>query len=85
MAQSYTTMVGTVGTGIWTSNDAGERWTRCRGMWNETQVFALTPIRRTLRWFLLALTTASTAATMVVSPSSPLPHPQRQGHLVRGV
>ena len=43
MAQSYTTMVGTVGTGIWTSNDGGERWTRCRGMWNETQVFALTP------------------------------------------
>ena len=43
MAKSYTTMVGTVGTGIWTSNDGGERWTRCRGMWNETQVFALTP------------------------------------------
>src|SRR5437870_10358282 len=43
MAKSYTTMVGTVGTGIWLSNDAGERWTRCRGMWNETQVFALTP------------------------------------------
>ena len=43
MAQSYTTLVGTVGTGIWTSNDGGERWTRCRGMWNETQVFALTP------------------------------------------
>ena len=43
MAKSYTTMVGTVGTGIWMSNDGGERWTRCRGMWNETQVFALTP------------------------------------------
>jgi len=43
MAKSYTTMVGTVGTGIWISNDGGERWTRCRGMWNETQVFALTP------------------------------------------
>jgi photosystem II stability/assembly factor-like uncharacterized protein len=43
MAKSYTTMVGTVGTGIWISNDGGERWERCRGMWNETQVFALTP------------------------------------------
>src|SRR5256714_15367930 len=43
MTTSYRTMVGTVGTGIWISDDAGERWTRCRGMWNETQVFALTP------------------------------------------
>jgi hypothetical protein len=43
MAQSYMTMVGTVGTGIWISNDGGERWSRCRGMWNETQVFAITP------------------------------------------
>ena len=41
MTQSYRTMVGTVGTGIWISDDGGERWTRCRGMWNETQVFAL--------------------------------------------
>jgi photosystem II stability/assembly factor-like uncharacterized protein len=43
MAQSYTTIVGTVGTGIWVSHDGGERWGRSRGMWNETQVFALTP------------------------------------------
>src|SRR5262245_16935776 len=43
MTTSYRTMVGTVGTGIWISDDDGERWTRCRGMWNETQVFALTP------------------------------------------
>lgn len=43
MATRYMTMVGTVGTGIWISNDGGERWNRCRGMWNETQVFAITP------------------------------------------
>jgi photosystem II stability/assembly factor-like uncharacterized protein len=43
MAKSYMTMVGTVGTGIWISNDGGEHWGRCRGMWNETQVFAITP------------------------------------------
>jgi photosystem II stability/assembly factor-like uncharacterized protein len=43
MAKNYTIMVGTVGTGIWISDDGGERWNRCRGMWNETQVFALTP------------------------------------------
>jgi photosystem II stability/assembly factor-like uncharacterized protein len=36
-------MVGTVGTGIWISEDGGESWGRCKGMWNETQVFALTP------------------------------------------
>jgi photosystem II stability/assembly factor-like uncharacterized protein len=43
MATTYRTLVGTVGTGIWFSTDAGESWSRCRGMWNETQVFALTP------------------------------------------
>jgi photosystem II stability/assembly factor-like uncharacterized protein len=43
MATTYRTLVGTVGTGIWFSNDAGESWSRCQGMWNETQVFALTP------------------------------------------
>jgi photosystem II stability/assembly factor-like uncharacterized protein len=43
MAKSYMTMVGTVGTGIWISDDGGERWSRCQGMWNETQVFAITP------------------------------------------
>ena len=42
-------MVGTVGTGIWISNDGGECWTRGRGMWNETQVFALTPHPRNLK------------------------------------
>ena len=31
MAQSYTTMVGTVGTGIWVSHDGGERWGRSQG------------------------------------------------------
>ncbi len=43
MVQNYMTMVGTVGTGIWFSDDAGESWNRCKGMWSETQVFALTP------------------------------------------
>ena len=43
MATTYRTLVGTVGTGIWYSNDGGESWGRCQGMWNETQVFALTP------------------------------------------
>lgn len=43
MTKNYRTMVGTVGTGIWISDDGGDRWTRCKGMWNETQVFALTP------------------------------------------
>ena len=43
MATHYRTLVGTVGTGIWYSNDAGESWDRCQGMWNETLVFALTP------------------------------------------
>jgi photosystem II stability/assembly factor-like uncharacterized protein len=43
MAKRYMTMVGTVGTGIWISDDGGEKWTRCKGMWNETQVFAITP------------------------------------------
>ena len=38
MTTSYRTIVGTVGSGIWISDDGGERWTRCRGMWNETQV-----------------------------------------------
>src|SRR5207244_12758165 len=42
MTTSYRTIVGTVGTGIWISDDGAERWTTCRGMWNETQVFALT-------------------------------------------
>jgi hypothetical protein len=31
-------MVGTVGMGSWISHADGERWGRCRGMWNETQV-----------------------------------------------
>ena len=43
MPKNYMTMVGTVGTGIWISGDGGESWSRCSGMWNETQVFALTP------------------------------------------
>ena len=43
MSKNYMTMVGTVGTGIWISGDGGESWSRCKGMWNETQVFALTP------------------------------------------
>src|SRR5262249_43989718 len=43
MTTSYRTMVGTVCTGIWISDDVGERWVRCRGMRNETQVFALAP------------------------------------------
>ena len=43
MSKNYMTMVGTVGTGIWISGDGGESWNRCKGMWNETQVFALTP------------------------------------------
>lgn len=43
MAKNSMTMVGTVGTGIWISDDCGEHWRRCSGMWNETQVFAITP------------------------------------------
>lgn len=43
MARSCMMMVGTVGTGMWISDDGGEHWRRCQGMWNETQVFAITP------------------------------------------
>ncbi len=42
MATDFTVCVGTVGTGIWTSGDGGKSWSRPKGIWNETQVFALT-------------------------------------------
>lgn len=41
MATEFTMCVGTVGTGIWTSDDGGKSWSRPTGIWNETQVFAL--------------------------------------------
>ena len=43
MAASYTALVGTIGTGIWTSDDGGESWGRSKGIWNESLVYALTP------------------------------------------
>ena len=43
MPSKYTALVGTVGTGIWTSADGGESWRRPSGVWNETQVFAIAP------------------------------------------
>jgi photosystem II stability/assembly factor-like uncharacterized protein len=42
MATEFTVCVGTVGTGIWRSGDGGQAWSRPQGIWNETQVFALT-------------------------------------------
>jgi photosystem II stability/assembly factor-like uncharacterized protein len=43
MAKEYSALLGTVGSGIWVSADGGDAWRRPNGMWNETQVFALTP------------------------------------------
>ena len=43
MAREYTALLGTIGSGIWVSADGGDAWRRPNGMWNETQVFALTP------------------------------------------
>ena len=71
MSKSYMTMVGTVGTGIWISGDGGESWSRCKGMWNETQVFALTPHPQNPKVIFAGATTASTAATTAGKPSSP--------------
>ncbi len=43
MSSSFTICVGTVGTGIWRSTDAGETWKQVHhGLWNESRVYGLT-------------------------------------------
>ena len=43
MAGSYTMCVGTIGSGLWVSRDAGDSWRRVmKGLWSESQVFSLT-------------------------------------------
>jgi len=43
MSKEYVALLGTVGTGIWMSADGGESWRRPNGIWNETQIYAITP------------------------------------------
>lgn len=43
MSKAYTALLGTVGSGIWMSVDGGDAWRRPNGIWNETQIFAVTP------------------------------------------
>ena len=44
MARDYTICLGTIGSGIWRSEDAGDTWSSVRqGIWNDSSVYALTP------------------------------------------
>ncbi len=42
MSNDFSVLLGTVGTGIWFSDDGGDSWTRPPGIWNETSVFSIT-------------------------------------------
>ena len=43
MAHDFTMCVGTVGTGIWRSEDSGDTWGQVRGdLWGESRVYGLT-------------------------------------------
>ncbi len=42
MSKDFTTLVGTIGSGLWLSSDGGENWRRVqKGLWSESRVYGL--------------------------------------------
>ena len=67
MARDFTVLVGTIGAGLWRSEDGGESWVRPKGSrprmpWSELQVFDVAAHPRTRRLSTPAPTRASTEA-----------------------